>query len=141
MFEKGKNNPRWNGGNSEYPNHSEFKKNRIKVLQRTEGKCEICKEPAKIVHHIDGDKSNHSLENLIAVCFNCHDTLHCNANGRSIKGRPTKYGIKYGMTLKQIAEIFGVTITTVHHWIHKNPEKKAWMEKQLKERLNNENSN
>ena len=66
-FKIGTNNPRWNNGNSEYPNHSEFKRARIKVLQRSKGKCEICGAPARLVHHIDGEKNNHSLDNLIAL--------------------------------------------------------------------------
>jgi len=133
MFKKGEENPRWSGGNSDYPNHSEFKRNRIKVLQKVEGKCEICGKQARIVHHIDGEKSNHVLNNLIAVCFSCHDILHYDYDGRAVKGRPTKYGIKYGMTLKQMGEIFNVSTATIYCWIHKSPEKREWFERKLKE--------
>jgi len=48
-----------------------------------------------------------------------------------IKGRPTKYVLKYGKTLKEIAKIFGVSIATIHNW-NKEPKKKAWMESVLK---------
>ena len=58
---KGDKNPRWNGGNSEYPNHVELKRMRVIVLKNSKGKCDICGKPAKIVHHIDGDKSNHNI--------------------------------------------------------------------------------
>ena len=129
----GDKNPRWNSGNSGYPNHTEFKEARLEVLKRTKGKCEICGEPAKMVHHKDENKSDHSLDNLIALCFNCHESLHCDNNGKSIRGRPTKYGIKYGMTLKEIGRLFGVNTSTIYHWINDNPEKRLWMEGRLKE--------
>ena len=47
---KGENNPRWNGGNSQYPDHAELKRVRVEVLKKSKGKCEICEKPAKIVH-------------------------------------------------------------------------------------------
>lgn len=131
---KGRNNPRWNCGISEYPNHAEFKRMRIKVLQRSKGKCEICGEPAKIVHHIDGDKSNHSMDNLIALCWVCHDPLHYVIDGRYVRGRlTTKYNIIYGLTIKEIAERFGVTVQAIYYWI-RNPEKRKWMEQKLEEK-------
>jgi len=129
----GDKNPRWDGGNSDYPDHAELKRVRIEVLKRAEGKCEICGKPAKVVHHKDENKSNHSLDNLIALCFNCHESLHCDDNGKSIRGKPTKYGMKYGMTLKEIAKVFGVCTSTVCYWINKYPEKKLWMEGKLEE--------
>ena len=124
-------NGRWNGGNSDYPNHAEFKRARVKVLKKSKGKCEICGEPAKIVHHIDEDKGNHLLNNLIAVCRTCHEPLHCDTNGDSVRGRQaTKYNIYYNMTVKEMADKFGVTRQAIYYWI-RNPKKKEWLEKQL----------
>lgn len=135
---RGKANPRWNGGNSAYPNHSELKKARLVILKKTQGKCEICGQPAKVIHHIDGSKNNHSLNNLIAVCLQCHQTLHSeDNNGVSMKGRPTKYGCIYGMPLKNIAKLFNVTPSAIYCWM-KNPEKKQWLEEQLKNRASNQ---
>lgn len=132
----GELNPRWNNGVSQYPNHYELKKKRIEVLKRSFGKCEICGELAKIVHHVDGSKDNHSLDNLIALCKNCHIPLHNeDNNGQSINGRPTKYGLIYGFTLKQIAVKFNVTIASVYGWVN-NPEKKIWLEEQLSKQSN-----
>lgn len=128
---KNKNNPRWNGGNSEYPNHITFKKMRIKILQRSKGRCEICGKLAKVVHHIDGDKSNHKMNNLIAVCNKCHTNLHRGTNGDYLGGRPTKYSLIYGMRIKEIAKRFGVTTGAVYYWI-RNPKKKEWLENKLK---------
>ena len=129
---KGENNPRWNGGISEYPNHAELKRIRIKIFQKSKGKCEICGEPAKMVHHIDEDKSNHSIDNLIALCLACHESLHCDDNGKSFKGRPLKYNLICNMSVKEISKIFGVCTGTIYYWL-KNPKKREW----LKEQLNN----
>ena len=129
---QGENNPRWNGGNSEYPNHAEFKRARIVVLKNYKGKCEICGEPAKLVHHIDGDKSNHDINNLMAVCLKCHEPLHCDDNGKSIKGRPLKYSLICDLSVKDISKRFGVCVGTIYHWL-KNPEKEKWLKEQLGE--------
>jgi len=129
---QGENNPRWNGGNSEYPNHAEFKRARIVVLKNSKGKCEICGEPAKLVHHIDGDKSNHDINNLMAVCLKCHEPLHCDDNGKSIKGRPLKYSLICDLSVKDISKRFGVCVGTIYHWL-KNPEKEKWLKEQLGE--------
>jgi len=128
----GEGNPRWNNGVSEYPNHILLKKRRIEVLKKSKGKCEICGKPANLVHHIDGDKSNHSIDNLIALCRNCHDPLHCNSGGKSVKGRPTKYVLKYDIPIRIIANRFGVSKGTIYYWL-RIPEKKEWLEKQLSE--------
>jgi len=132
---KGEKNPRWNGGVSEYPNHTELKKIRIEVLKNSKCRCEICGKPAKLVHHINEDKSDHSIDNLIALCRNCHELLHCDDEGRSYRGRllkgsPNKYSLIYGMTINEIAKCFGVTNQAVYYWIRK-PEKKIWLEAQL----------
>jgi len=65
------------GGHQQYPNHSLLKRNRlIKLAQNPI--CEFCgKAPSKITHHKDGRKTNHSLENLYAVCGGvCHSKAH-----------------------------------------------------------------
>jgi len=126
----GENNPRWNGGNSDYPNHAEFKRARVEVLQRSKGKCEICGKLATVVHHIDGDKSNHSLDNLIAVCSNCHSSLHREDALIPNLGRPLKYSLICGHSVKQISGIFKVCPGTIYNWI-KNPKKEKWFKKQL----------
>jgi len=128
----GKNNPRWNGGNSEYLNHAELKRMRVKVLERAKGKCEICGKPAKIIHHINGDKSNHSINNLIALCNDCHVPLHREDSFIPNLGRPLKYSLICGMSIKKISKIFGVCPGTIYGWL-KDLEKSKWLKKQLKE--------
>lgn len=72
----GAKNPRWNGGISMYPDHAKFKRQRAIVLQQAKGQCELCGRLAVEVHHIDENKANHALDNLLAVCKICHGQLH-----------------------------------------------------------------
>ncbi|MBA7550114.1 hypothetical protein ES705_42620 [subsurface metagenome] len=48
-----------------------------------------------------------------------------------IKKRPNKYILKYDRSLDDIAQIFGVSKSTIHNW-DKNEEKRKWMESILK---------
>ena len=48
-----------------------------------------------------------------------------------IKKRPSKYILKYGKSLDEIAKIFGVSRATIHNW-NKVKEKRQWMESILK---------
>jgi len=127
---KGENNPRWNGGNSQYPNHAELKRVRVEVLKESKGRCEICGKPARLVHHIDGDKSNHNINNLMAVCLKCHSPLHHDDSLIPNLGRPLKYSLVCGMSIKRISETFGVCAGTIYNWL-KNPEKEKWLKEQL----------
>ena len=47
-----------------------------------------------------------------------------------IKERPSKYVLKYGKPLKEIAAMFGVSLATIHTWLN-NPKKREWLEKKL----------
>jgi len=50
---------------------------REKCLRAKEKSCLICGSEKEIhVHHVDGDRSNNSLENLIPVCQSCHIQIH-----------------------------------------------------------------
>ncbi len=50
-----------------------------------------------------------------------------------IKQRPSKYVLKYGKSLKEIAALFGVSLSTIHVWLQ-IPGKKKWLEKKLEEK-------
>lgn len=45
------------------------------VLFSSDRKCCVCRKPEKRVqaHHIDGDRTHHTVENIAALCMECHD--------------------------------------------------------------------
>jgi len=46
---------------------------RTKCLEAKGEQCEICDTVENIIaYHIDGDRSNNTLENLMPVCESCH---------------------------------------------------------------------
>lgn len=54
---------------------------RAKVRKRSGGKCELCgvvpkHAPWLATHHRDGNKTNNTLRNLLAVCAPCHGWIH-----------------------------------------------------------------
>lgn len=114
----------------EYPNHYLMKKNRIIKLKQVNGLCEICKNQAKVIHHIDGSNDNHDVENLIAVCFSCHKVLHSdhdekrpsstNKNHNIYTRTYSKYKRQYGMTLDEMQEKYGYNTSYLCHLHQKN---------------------
>ena len=46
-------------------------------------KCEVCGNKAVDIHHIDINRNNNNIENLIALCRRCHQDAH---NGVLTKG-------------------------------------------------------
>ncbi len=120
---KGSKNFRWNNGASEYKNHYELKKIRLEVLKRDEYKCKCCNKKATEIHHKDETKENHDINNLISVCHKCHiKQFH--------RGCTSKYKKKYGLSLIEICNKFGINYYTIHLWI-KSPQKEAWLREQL----------
>jgi len=72
---RGENSGRWKGG--VHPYNVVFKENKQKAIKRADGSCDICCEKKiSVVHHIDENKHNHKMSNLIAVCYHCHGKLH-----------------------------------------------------------------
>lgn len=61
---------------SKYTKASNLKKHLIRTRgHKCEhcGLCEWCGKPITLeIHHIDGDRTNNSLENLVLLCPNCH---------------------------------------------------------------------
>lgn len=79
MYKEG--NPNWQGGISNLPYDSNFDKKTKKIVKlRDGGKCQLCLKEIKIlaIHHIDYDKQNSSLDNLISLCERCHGKTHYN---------------------------------------------------------------
>lgn len=106
-------NPRWNNGIFEYPNHYEMKKNRLIKLQQTHRKCEICGKVANYIHHKDGSKNNHSLNNLIVICIKCHFILH-NEDYKAFK-YTSKMIRLYGISFREMAEKYGSSIARFYN--------------------------
>lgn len=53
-----------------------------KVRERDNYECQICgynlkRSSRSRIHHINGDKHNSSMENLVLVCNKCHSLIHC----------------------------------------------------------------
>lgn len=57
---------------------------RQKCIEEKGEKCQLCGSIEEVeVHHVDGDRSNNSLDNLIPVCNECHRDIHLNRAGKS----------------------------------------------------------
>ncbi len=57
-----------------------WKKTRKLKLQATQYKCELCGEPAKVVHHKKYNIFEEAIADLLAVCHRCHQVLHPKAS-------------------------------------------------------------
>lgn len=69
-----KHNEAW----SEYMHSRKWEDLRRKALKRADYKCELCSAPYKAVHHIrypQRYRGDH-IDNLLAVCEQCHAKLH-----------------------------------------------------------------
>ena len=77
---RGDKHPNWNGGSSKLPYSYDFDKILKKAVKKTYGdKCAICLKEVKLcVHHIDYNKKNSNVENLIALCLPCHSKTNYN---------------------------------------------------------------
>jgi thymidylate synthase ThyX len=70
----------WQGGN---PTVLPVKQERIKKVSKStyqhlvKSNCEICgTTESLLVHHIDENRENNSLDNLITLCTKCHQQVH-----------------------------------------------------------------
>ena len=50
----------------------------------------------------------------------------------TIKKRPTKYQLEFGMTAEELMQLFGISRATLSSWVN-NPQKKEWMKKEIEE--------
>jgi len=77
---KGSNNPNWRGGISRYPYPFEFNNElKYKIFKRDNFTCQLCSVyPTNdlVVHHIDYNKSNLDLKNLITLCRRCNSKVN-----------------------------------------------------------------
>lgn len=74
---KGEKHPNWQGGKSFEPYGIEFFDIRELALERDNFRCVNCGAKRILcVHHIDKNKLNNDVENLITLCRSCHMKLH-----------------------------------------------------------------
>lgn len=72
-FRTKENNPNWRGGKM---GSQKYLKNAYRAYRK---KCTICgcEDPNVLeVHHIDCNRGNDDVDNLIILCANCHTRIH-----------------------------------------------------------------
>jgi hypothetical protein len=80
----GKDSHLWRDGRSKATHPPEFTRAlKREVFERDNKKCRVCGKSVvplgeRIVHHINANKNDNSLENLILVCKSCHGKIHAN---------------------------------------------------------------
>jgi hypothetical protein len=79
----GLNNSRWNPNREQVfaPYTEEFEINKTKVRKRDKYICNLCFKRGKTVHHIDENKQESSLGNMITLCHSCHTKIHSKDKG------------------------------------------------------------
>lgn len=66
----------------------------IKAYQKYGTDCGVCGQKfnrylaGNLVHHIDGNRTNHDIENLIVLCPTCHGKIHNRSRGRFVPTVP-----------------------------------------------------
>jgi len=111
---KGELNHNWKGGIAHYPDQTTMKRNRKIKIEQQKGKCEICNRKGTRIHHKDGSRTNHLLENLKLLCTKCHGRVH--------RGRRAKTSIwirRYGINAKDLGKKLNCSYETLVKW-HKN---------------------
>jgi len=81
-FIKGENNPMFINGE-----YSKFVQNRQLLQNKAKGICSKCMQKSDRLecHHIDFNRSNNDIDNLVILCPSCHKKAHY-VNGRKRKG-------------------------------------------------------
>jgi hypothetical protein len=72
---KKENHPNWNGGSSYLPYDNQFDKKLKKDIKQLDNyKCSVCGKPTQklSIHHIDYNKLNTDIDNLVSTCTSCH---------------------------------------------------------------------
>ncbi len=67
----GPNHPNWKGGENAYRDMA-LRSNLARICKR----CGQKDERLLAVHHIDENRKNNILSNLVWLCYNCHYLIH-----------------------------------------------------------------
>jgi len=91
-----KDNPMWSKEAQEKSSKSHtihgWNNGHTKAFRYLKPKCSHCNErnPKKLhAHHLDGDRFNNNITNLIILCIKCHYRLHAKARREGIKLKKT----------------------------------------------------
>ena len=81
LSHSGSRSPRWRGGVSRELQRYSWTQNFVETIRERDGYlCQRCHKEqvgrAFHVHHLDGDKRNSDLDNLILLCPTCHNHIH-----------------------------------------------------------------
>ena len=75
----------WRGGSNQMQYGIEFNNNLREIIrERGNHTCQECKYPQEqlsqklSIHHIDYDKKNNNMDNLISLCLSCHTKTNFN---------------------------------------------------------------
>ena len=101
----GKNHYRWNPDyNSCYTELFKDKKYRKLILGQQNSCCAVCDNKIDLcLHHIDSNKKNDNIKNLVFLCRSCHTRLHNSIRHRNIYNRKIKQlKMKYKLKNKEI---------------------------------------
>jgi hypothetical protein len=78
-FQKGEKNLNWNPDKQDEYGYEFSYQLKVEILGRDKNKCQHCYTRTKRrldIHHIDGNKLNNLLSNLITLCRSCHLKEH-----------------------------------------------------------------
>jgi hypothetical protein len=90
---------------------------KLEKLKTMKGMCEACGKTGDRIHHIDENKKNHNLDNLVLLCNKCHNILHSNR-----KNKTSKFVREYGMTISELAKSFHTTVGYIYGLHKRNPQ-------------------
>lgn len=71
----------WNKKSIKAEMPGSYRQNAYKIYEKKCYDCGISDERILVIHHIDGNRKNGKIKNLIPVCHNCHCIRHINLTG------------------------------------------------------------
>jgi len=70
--------PNWKGGTSFEPYSIDIRRTKDIIRKMYKEVCQVCRKDGNEIHHIDYDKKNGSMNNLICLCKSCHSKTNYN---------------------------------------------------------------